>query len=93
MMSLERNDEFKNVFLNTLTSYDQLSRLADIVSNCNGEDTVAGQLNTGMYYFYSVKSSASMDQVCEPYSPKYLHLQIVYVNTCIYQLLCCLVCF
>jgi len=47
MMSLERNDEFKNVFLNTLTSYDQLSRLADIVSNCNGEDTVAGQLNTG----------------------------------------------
>ena len=48
MMSLGRNDEFKNIFLNTLTSYDQLSRLADIVSNCNEEDTVTGQLNAGM---------------------------------------------
>ena len=47
MLSLSRNEEFKNIFLSTLTSYDQLSRLADIVSNCNGEDNVAEQLNAG----------------------------------------------
>ena len=48
MMSLSRNEEFKNVFLNTLTSYDQLSRLADIVSNCNEEESVTEQLNAGI---------------------------------------------
>eukprot|EP00794_Sanderia_malayensis_P005353 gene5353-6024_t len=40
MMSLSGNQDFKNIFMNTLTSYDQLSRLADIVSNCNEGDNV-----------------------------------------------------
>ena len=48
MMSLSRNEEFKSIFLNTLTSYDQLSRLADIVSNCNEEDNVTEQISAGI---------------------------------------------
>ena len=47
MLSLGANQEFKNIFLNALTSYDQLSRLADIVSNCNEEDNANDNINTG----------------------------------------------
>ena len=54
MMSLSRNEEFKNIFLNALTSYDQLSRLADIVSNCNEEDNVTDQLSGGNFAQFEV---------------------------------------
>ena len=54
MMSLSRNEEFKNIFLNALTSYDQLSRLADIVSNCNEEDNVTDQLSGGNFALFEV---------------------------------------
>ena len=46
MLSLSSNEEFKNIFVNALTSYDQLSRLAEIVSNCNEEENVTGSLNS-----------------------------------------------
>ena len=51
MLSLNGNHDFKDIFLNTITSYDQLSRLADIVSNCNEGENGTETIDAGNHLY------------------------------------------